>query len=135
MQEKVIVKTWGTNIRLVCEDGTFQLEELNHVNNKDVWQYLCTVKPKDLKYLTSMAYEKGMKQFSALVGYCDLVAGNEEESLKLEERVTSHLQERCCELSCRLQNGRDYLMGVNPADLTVEDALEAFGFGRNGLNH
>ena len=33
----------------------------------------------------------------------------------------------------RLQNGRHYLMGVEPKDLTVEDALEAFGFGRNGL--
>lgn len=33
----------------------------------------------------------------------------------------------------RLDDGRYYLMGVEPADLTVEDALEAFGFGRNGL--
>jgi len=24
-------------------------------------------------------------------------------------------------------------MGVGPIDLTVEDCLEAFGFGRNGL--
>lgn len=29
---------------------------------------------------------------------------------------------------------RDYLMAVDPNDLTVEDCLEALGFGRNGLN-
>ena len=34
----------------------------------------------------------------------------------------------------RLQDGRDYLMGVQPSELTVEDALEAFGFNRNGLH-
>jgi hypothetical protein len=28
---------------------------------------------------------------------------------------------------------RDYLMGVEPDKLTVEDALEALGFGRDGL--
>lgn len=28
---------------------------------------------------------------------------------------------------------RHYLMGVEPERLTVEDALEALGFGRNGL--
>jgi hypothetical protein len=33
----------------------------------------------------------------------------------------------------RLQDGRDYLMQVEPDDITVEDSLEAFGFGRNGL--
>lgn len=33
----------------------------------------------------------------------------------------------------RLDNGRHYLMGVQSEDLTVEDALEAFGYGRNGL--
>lgn len=34
----------------------------------------------------------------------------------------------------RLYAGRHYLMGVQPEDLTVEDALEAFGFTRDGLN-
>ncbi len=33
----------------------------------------------------------------------------------------------------RLQNGRDYLMQVEPNDITVEDSLKSFGFGRNGL--
>lgn len=37
------------------------------------------------------------------------------------------------ELHERLQEGRDYLMSVEPSDLTVEDALEALGFERNGL--
>lgn len=33
----------------------------------------------------------------------------------------------------RLNAGRHYLMGVQPNELTVEDALEAFGFNRNGI--
>lgn len=36
-------------------------------------------------------------------------------------------------LSKRMSEGRHYLMGVAAMDLTVDDALEAFGFGRNGL--
>lgn len=32
----------------------------------------------------------------------------------------------------RLQNGRDYLMQVEPDDISVEDCLESFGYGRNG---
>ncbi len=31
-----------------------------------------------------------------------------------------------------LNAGRHYLMSVDPDNLTVEDALEAFGFDRNG---
>jgi len=38
------------------------------------------------------------------------------------------------EMNNQLENGRHYLMSVQPKDLTVEDALEAFGFGRNGLS-
>jgi hypothetical protein len=34
----------------------------------------------------------------------------------------------------RLDEGRHYLMGVEPGKLTVEDCLEAFGFSRNGLS-
>ncbi len=33
----------------------------------------------------------------------------------------------------RLNAGRDYLMGVQRKDLSIEDAFEAFGFQRNGL--
>jgi hypothetical protein len=40
---------------------------------------------------------------------------------------------KASEMSENLSKGRHYLMGVQPEDLTVEDALEAFGFGRNGL--
>ncbi len=34
----------------------------------------------------------------------------------------------------RLDNGRHYLMGVDPKKLTVEDCLENFGFSRDGLS-
>lgn len=43
-------------------------------------------------------------------------------------------EERSNELLNRLNTGRDYLMTTSNEDLLVEDALEAFGFGRNGLN-
>ena len=42
-------------------------------------------------------------------------------------------EEKSSKMNKDLSNGRDYLMQVQPGDLTVEDALEAFGFGRNGL--
>lgn len=35
-------------------------------------------------------------------------------------------------MTSSMQSGRHFLMSVNPSDLTVESALEAFGFGRNG---
>ena len=38
------------------------------------------------------------------------------------------------ELKTQLNDGRHYLMGAEPSELTVENALEAFGFGRNGLD-
>ena len=34
----------------------------------------------------------------------------------------------------QLSAGRDYLMTVQADEITIEDALEAFGFGRNGLD-
>ena len=33
----------------------------------------------------------------------------------------------------RLDSGRSFLMQVQPDELSVEDALEAFGFSRNGI--
>ena len=41
--------------------------------------------------------------------------------------------EKRTEKESRLNVGRDYLMSVSPSKLTVEDCLDAFGFGRNGL--
>lgn len=51
---------------------------------------------------------------------------------KLNEQNVE-LKKRLSELSNQLSEGRHYLMGVEPSELSVEDALEAFGFGRNGL--
>lgn len=39
------------------------------------------------------------------------------------------------ELEDRLQAGRDYLMTVKKSNINAEDALEALGFGRNGLQY
>lgn len=45
----------------------------------------------------------------------------------------SELHDTISEMKKQLNDDRNYLMSVSPKDLTVEDALEAFGFGRNGL--
>ena len=50
-----------------------------------------------------------------------------------EREAKKEAYEEMAELRERLQAGRHYLMGVQPSELTPESALEAFGFGRNGL--
>ena len=37
------------------------------------------------------------------------------------------------ELNQRLEQGRHYLMGVRPNEITVEDALLAFGYDKSGF--
>lgn len=37
------------------------------------------------------------------------------------------------ELSEQLESGRNYLMTAQPDTVDISDALEAFGFGRDGL--
>lgn len=37
------------------------------------------------------------------------------------------------DLRQQLSKGRDYLMQVQQNEITVDDSLEAFGFGKNGL--
>ena len=52
---------------------------------------------------------------------------------KSPEDIAVKMTVEAMKLSLRLDNGRSYLMGVKPENLTVEDCLEAFGFTRNGL--
>jgi hypothetical protein len=52
----------------------------------------------------------------------------------MNEKEIERLKDMVHELSDRLNNGRNYLMSVDSDKITVEDALEAFGYGRNGLN-
>lgn len=42
-------------------------------------------------------------------------------------------EEVIAELQNQLETGRNYLMGTEPEDITPKDALQAFGFGENGL--
>ena len=56
--------------------------------------------------------------------------------LKDRDRLVAknaELKENIVKMSNQLEGGRDYLMTVLPQELTVSDALESFGFGRNGL--
>lgn len=50
------------------------------------------------------------------------------------QKQTDQYDAVAVENSKRLTEGRHYLMGVSYDQITVEDALEAFGFGRDGLN-
>ena len=55
-----------------------------------------------------------------------------EENRKLDSK--RHIASNCAEgMHQQLQSGRDYLMSVEWENLNVSDALEAFGFGKNGL--
>ena len=51
------------------------------------------------------------------------------------EKENKEQKETISDLYSRLNEGRSYLMGVDPSEITVEDALKAFGFGRNGLRN
>lgn len=44
------------------------------------------------------------------------------------------LKDRSEKAHKRLAEGRSYLMEVVPDHITVQDSLEAFGFGRDGVN-
>jgi hypothetical protein len=50
-------------------------------------------------------------------------------------QLVRKLQAENLRLREALENGRHYLMGVSAQDITVDDALESFGFGRNGLDN
>jgi len=60
------------------------------------------------------------------------------------KQSTTHRQEQCAEIErlravvrkyeARLRKGCDYLMSVEGDAITVEDALEAFGWERDGMS-
>lgn len=52
---------------------------------------------------------------------------------KMALTITSDRIEQLNYCAKKLEDGRHYLMGVDPTKLTAEDALEALGFGKNGL--
>lgn len=47
--------------------------------------------------------------------------------------IIANLNYEINDLHTKLEKGRHYLMSVQSNEVTVEDALEGFGFGRNGL--
>lgn len=52
-----------------------------------------------------------------------------------EHNELEKLKESVQELNARIEECRHYLMGVSEDEITVGDALESLGFGRNGLRH
>lgn len=49
-------------------------------------------------------------------------------------RMYDELISDAVKLHTKLDEGRDYLMRVQSDEITVQDSLEAFGFGSNGLS-
>ena len=62
-------------------------------------------------------------------------AKSKEEAQQPSEGEILGLRHQIQDLRSKLSEGRDYLMQVEPRNITIEDALEAFGFGRNGLRN
>lgn len=84
-----------------------------------------------------LEYDKQTAEIAALKEDRDLWKKSEGEcneySKELLDQIET-LKAKIDKLQDRLSSGRDYLMGVEPEFLSAEDALESFGYGRNGLN-
>jgi len=84
-----------------------------------------------------LAYLKQKKLIDELKSFSpdkDIINRIESELSSLEKEEESEDEEDfASQYYGRLQEGREYLMSVASDEVTVEDALEAFGFGRNGL--
>lgn len=78
---------------------------------------------KALKYAETEA-EDGF-DLNIRVGVIKNIQSYSDEKNKLKEQIS--------DLAKKLQEGRHYLMGVPSDEITVPDALEAFGFGRDGM--
>ena len=73
------------------------------------------------------------EQFILLKYVFELMEGYASFKAKELEAEVENLREENGELHKRLQDGRDYLMGITLEEITPDDTLEVLGFGRNGL--
>jgi len=80
-------------------------------------------------FVTNERIEQAKEENALLVDEVERQKGLFNEEKNYHQRTANHL----LDANDKLKEGRHYLMGVGPIDLTVEDCLEAFGFGRNGL--
>ena len=78
---------------------------------------------EEAKYELLKGYGNGNGVFDDIVAY--------DQTLKHTDNQDDDL---LTQLDKRINDCRHYLMGVLPENLTVEDALEALGFQRNGLS-
>jgi len=62
-----------------------------------------------------------------------VIKTREERRQDEKTRQIEQLKKETETLYWQLMNGRAYLMEIEADKITVEDTLEAFGFGRNGL--
>lgn len=76
--------------------------------------------------------ESGLVQVSFVTAHGKLVHSS---ISKMALTITSDRIEHLNYCAKKLEDGRHFLMGVDPGKLTAEDALEAFGFGKNGLKN
>ncbi len=69
---------------------------------------------------------------AALIGMIGVGTPQNLEEIEANAKLIAEApaqKEICQDLADRLNNGRSYLMEVDPKKLTVEDCLDAFGFG------
>lgn len=52
---------------------------------------------------------------------------------EFQKKLKDEAREKVFDLYARLDKGKHYLMGIEPKDFNAGDALEAFGFTRDGL--
>lgn len=68
-----------------------------------------------------------IKLLNDIYNDCTVNGSHRIKARQLLDSIESSIMER------HRDNCRDYLMQVKPSDITVEDTLEALGYGRNGL--
>jgi hypothetical protein len=138
------------NIKFIssCVDGDIPLDELEIVcvpKNKYSSVNLCIKANMNIPFAQIMLFDTdsmvdAKESFEAATALGNEIArafnerlSRSPDKLRRGQEDAKISEEKSSKMNESLSNGRHYLMGVRSEDLTVEDALEAFGFGRNGL--
>lgn len=98
-------------------------DEIANKAGQDSWEKLFEVRRGN-----------GLTSYEPLQKANDLYAQQFKEQSSLHLQRIKELEEQVSELFVRINEGRNYLMGVEENDITVGNALESFGFTRTGSN-
>lgn len=131
---KVIAKI--SRDRFVCEVGTTEVEKFlnlyyGKMEEMKIGSVIDLAKGHDFAEQAADAMQKTEKFIQSNKVIVESIL-NGINFLGCEDRLR-YSREEADESASQLKNGRDYLMQIQQEDFKVEDALEAFGFGRDGL--